>query len=114
MIIVSSLIVIINHYSGIFLVIPHWQRVKVSGWKLRITIGRITEFDPKCDSITAYVERAILYLQANDVAERKQVAVFLSAMGPTAYALLRSFVTPEATKHKTFIRTAGRNSKETL
>ena len=113
MIIISSLIVIINH-SGIFLAIPHWQRVKVSGWKLRITIGRITEFNSKCDSITAYVERAILYLQANDVAERKQVAVFLSAMGPKTYALLRSFVTPEAAKHKTFIRTAGRNSKETL
>ena len=75
-----------------------------------ITISRTTEFDPKCDSITAYVERATLYFQANDVAEGKQVAVFLSAMGPKTYALLRSFVTPEAPKHKTFICTAGRNS----
>ena len=56
------------------------------------------------------MERATLYLQANDVAEGKQVAIFLSAMGPKTYALLRSFVTPDAPKDKTFIRTAGRNS----
>ena len=44
-----------------------------------ITIGRLTEFNPKIDTITAYVERVTLYFQANDVAEEKQVTVFLSA-----------------------------------
>ena len=67
-----------------------------------ITVGKLTEFDPKSDSITAYVERVALYFQANEVAEGKQVAVFLSAIGPQTYALLRSLVTPAIPKHKTF------------
>ena len=46
-----------------------------------ISIGKLTEFDPKSDSITAYVEIVTLYFQANEVAEEKQVAVFLSAIG---------------------------------
>ena len=66
-----------------------------------IAIGRLTEFDPKSDSITAYVERVTLFFQANEIAEGKQVAVFLSAMGPKTYSLLRSLVTPESPKDKT-------------
>lgn len=66
-----------------------------------IAIGRLTEFDPNSDSITAYVERVKLFFQANEIAEGKQVAVFLSAMGPKTYSLLRSLVTPESPKDKT-------------
>ena len=67
-----------------------------------ITIGRLTEFDLKIDTITAYVERVILYFQVNDMAEEKQVAVCLSALGPKMYALLRSLVTPAIPKEKHF------------
>ena len=66
-----------------------------------LTIGRLTEFDPKSDSVTAYVERANLFFQVNDIAEAKQVAVFLSAIGPKMYALLRSLLTPAVPKDKT-------------
>ena len=66
-----------------------------------IAIGRLTEFDPNSDSITAYVERVKLFFHANEIAEGKQVAVFLSAMGPKTYSLLRSLVTPESPKDKT-------------
>ena len=71
-----------------------------------ITIGRLTEFNPKIDTITAYVEIVLvtLYFQANDVTEEKQVTVFLSALGPKAYALLKSLVTPAIPKVKTFAR----------
>ena len=67
-----------------------------------ITFGRLTEFDPKSDSITAYVDRVTLFFQANEIAEGKQVAVFLSAMGPKTYSWLRSLVTPESPKDKAF------------
>ena len=67
-----------------------------------IVIGRLTEFDLKIDTITAYVERVTLYFQANDVAEGKQVAVFLSALRPKTYALLRNLVTPAIPKEKMF------------
>ena len=33
--------------------------------------GKPTEFDPKSDSFTAYMERVTLYFQANKVAEGK-------------------------------------------
>ena len=66
-----------------------------------IAIGRLTEFDPKSDSVTAYVERVKLFFYANEIAEGEQVAVFLSAMGPKTYLLLRSLVTPESPKDKT-------------
>ena len=39
------------------------------------------EFDPGSDTVTAYVERTQLFLEANEIAEAKHVAVFLSAIG---------------------------------
>lgn len=69
-----------------------------------ITFGKLMEFDPKSDSITAYVDRVTLFFQANEIAEGKQVAVFLSAIGPKTYSLLRSLVTPESPKDKTLVQ----------
>ena len=66
------------------------------------TVGRLSEFDPRNDSITAYVERVNLYFAANDVADGKKVPVFLSAIGPKTYALLRSLTTPAAPAEKSF------------
>ena len=57
-------------------------------------IGRLDEFNPANDSITAYVERAQLYMDANSVPEDKKVAVFLSAIGGKTYSLLRNLLTP--------------------
>ena len=44
-------------------------------------IGRLDEFNSANDSITAYVERAQLYMEANSVPEDKKVAVFFSTIG---------------------------------
>ena len=65
-------------------------------------IGKLDEFNPANDSITAYVERAQLYMEANSVPEDKKVAVFLSAIGGKTYSLLRNLLTPTLPKEKTF------------
>ena len=72
-----------------------------------IPIGKLTEFNPRTDSITAYVERITLYFQANEVADGKKVAVFLSAIGSKTYALLRNLTTPTAPADKTFEQLVG-------
>ena len=64
--------------------------------------GQLQEFDVENESITAYLERAELYFQANDVADEKQVAVLLSNIGAKTYGLLRNLVAPKAPKEKTF------------
>ena len=65
-------------------------------------IDKLDEFDPRDDSITAYVERVTLYFQANGIADDKQVAVFLSAIGAKTYSLLRNLTTPTLPKDKSF------------
>ncbi len=54
------------------------------------TFGRIEEFKPEAESIASYLERIDLYFLANDVAEVKQVPVFLSVVGGKSYELLRN------------------------
>ena len=66
------------------------------------TIGKLTEFDPATDSVAAYVERAQLYFEANEIGEAKRVAVFLTAVGGKTYALLRNLLAPALPKDKTF------------
>ena len=44
-------------------------------------IERLDEFNPASDSIIAYVERAQLFMEANNVPDDKHVALFLSALG---------------------------------
>ena len=67
-----------------------------------ITIGRLMEFDPKMDTITAYVERVTLYFQVEDVAEENKSPCFKCLIGPKTYALLRSLVTPAIPKEEMF------------
>ena len=43
--------------------------------------GRLREFHPETDTIKSYLERASLYLTANEVPDPKQVAVLLSSIG---------------------------------
>ena len=62
------------------------------------TVGRLTEFDASSDSVAAYVERTQLFFEANSIEEGKQVAVFLSAIGPKTYKLLRDLMAPTRPK----------------
>ena len=50
--------------------------------------------------MSAYLELVSLFFQANEIVEEKQVAVFLSAVGSTTYALLRDLLAPEKPQEK--------------
>ena len=67
-----------------------------------ICYGQLHEFDAESETVTAYLERAELYFDANDVMDKKKVPVLLSNIGPKTNRLLRSLVAPKAPKEKTF------------
>ena len=58
-------------------------------------LGRIEEFSPESETISSYLERTELFLVANDVANDKRVAVFLSVLGSRHYSLLRGMLAPK-------------------
>ena len=64
-------------------------------------IGRIQEFQPDNESVTAYLERVDLYFVANGTAAETKVPVLLSSIGARTYGLLRSLVSPAAPREKT-------------
>ena len=66
--------------------------------------GFLKEFQPDTDSIRAYLERASLYFQANDIDEAKQVPILLSLIGASNYALLRDLVAPDVPGTLSFTR----------
>ena len=79
---------------------PRGQDIGCRGTMASNTIGQLTEFDPTSDSVAAYVERTQLFFIANNIEENKQVAVFLSAIGPRTYKLLRDLMAPTVPKDK--------------
>ena len=64
--------------------------------------GRIKEFHPEEESIESYLERVELFFTANEVANEKKVAVFLSIIGSKTYAILRNLVAPAKPSSKGF------------
>ena len=65
-------------------------------------LGRVNEFIPEKETISAYLERVDMFFLANDINKDKKVPVLLSVLGATTYALLRNLVTPDAPKDKDF------------
>ena len=59
------------------------------------TYGQLQEYKPESENITAYLERAEVFFRANDIAEDKQVPVFLSVVGGKTYSLLRDLTAPD-------------------
>ena len=55
-----------------------------------VTVGKLGEFVPECESLTAYVVRAELYFEANKIEEGRKVPVFLSVLGSKMYSVLRA------------------------
>ena len=51
-------------------------------------VGKLEEFDLKMETMTAYIERATLYLEANNVPREKWAATFLSALGKRTLQVL--------------------------
>ena len=64
--------------------------------------GRLREFHPETDTIKSYLERASLYLTANEVPDPKQVAVLLSSIGAPTYALLSDLLEPAKPSSKSY------------
>ena len=64
-------------------------------------LGRIQEFQPDNETVSAYLERVDLYFVANGTPADKKVPVLLSSIGARTYGLLRSLVAPEAPRNKT-------------
>ena len=67
---------------------------------MSIQHGNLGEFHPENDRITSYLERASLYLTANDIPGEKQAAVLLSSIGPPTYALLSDLFASEKPSSK--------------
>ncbi len=61
--------------------------------ELRGIHGKIEQFNPASENITAHVQRVRLYLDVNGIAEAKQVSTFLMLMGAQNYNLVRRLLT---------------------
>ncbi len=70
---------------------------------MALTFGRIGEFDEGKEDWPQYVERLNHFFAANDLtgAEKKR-SVFLSVIGPSAYKVLRSVISPAKPGEKSF------------
>ena len=58
-------------------------------------LGTMDPFDPDTDSWPAYSERLEQFFMANDITDRKKVAVLLTVIGTKAYTLLQNIMAPE-------------------
>ena len=65
-------------------------------------MGRVKEFNPQEENITAYLERLQLYFECNGVEEAKRVPALLTLVGAKVYGTLRSLVAPNLPKEKDY------------
>jgi len=57
-------------------------------------LGKLEEFDAKNDTITVYIERAELFMDANNIPAEKRVLTLLSLIGKETYDTLRNLLAP--------------------
>ena len=50
------------------------------------TIGRMQEFNPDNENATAYLERFLMFVEANGITDAKKVPTLLTVIGAKAYA----------------------------
>ena len=62
--------------------------------------GELKHFEPEVEKISSYLERVDLYFTANQIADERKVAVFLSVIGAKTYSLVRDLVSPASPKDK--------------
>ena len=56
------------------------------------TIGKLSEFIPEKETISAYLERVELFFNTNGIEEDKQVPALFTAIGGETYALLHNLL----------------------
>ena len=64
------------------------------------TIGQLSEFNSEIDSLTAYMERVLFFLEANEVKKDKDVTILLSTIGARTHTVLRNLLVPESLRNK--------------
>ena len=92
-----SLFVVIIYHRSLNNTKPLQLATKMA---VKPTFGHLYEFDPNAEYVIVYLERADLFLAANDMPDEKKVSVFLSSVGKTTYALLRDLLQPQAPTDK--------------
>ena len=65
-------------------------------------LGTLGEFDHRSNSIASYLERMQLYFVANSVEDERKVAVLLTVIGAKTYETLRSLLSPERPRDKSY------------
>ena len=65
-------------------------------------IGHLSEFHPEREKVSSYLDHVLLYFDTNGVAEDKQIAVLLTAIGVETYASLTSLLSPAKPRDKSF------------
>ena len=66
------------------------------------TIGQMQEFIPANETVTAYLERFQLFVEANAIEDDKRVPTLLTVIGSVHCTLLRGLVSPQLPKEKTY------------
>ena len=62
----------------------------------------MAEYKPETESVTAYLEKMDIFLQANEFPEEKRVSIFLSLIGGQTYGLPRNLCSPAKAQSKTY------------
>ena len=65
-------------------------------------VGTLEEFDIKSESMAAYIERATMFLDANNVLQNKRAATLLSAIGKSTFHVLRNLLEPAKLHDQSF------------
>ena len=66
------------------------------------SLGQLGEFNPDNEKITTYLDRVVLFMEANAVEDDKKVVVLLTVIGSKNYALLQGLLAPAKPRDKTF------------
>ena len=68
------------------------------------TFGTLAPFDAKTQTWNEYCEILEQFFEANEITElARQRAVLISAVRPATYSLMRSLLSPDKPKEKTFV-----------
>ena len=64
--------------------------------------GHVGTFDEDTEKCADYAERYETFMVTNEVAEDKQVHVFLAVVGPQVYKLIKNLCDPENPSSKSY------------
>ena len=56
--------------------------------------GQFSQFDLDQETMSAYLERVQIFFQANNIADKKQVGIFLTLIGAKTYGLPQDILAP--------------------